>query len=153
MNHIATGRALSPRGELLPSHHGSQQRRWRWRWSRWRWLRGNSPSRQGARTETSVPRISSTMVAAWRNFSWTEAGWYRVFAIRRIYGRKGDIGGRPRAPHHPWARARCGCLGACLRLSLGLLFRHGKNRNVGFCPVQFREYFLCRISETKNSRK
>ena len=23
----------------------------------------------------------------------------------------------------------------------------------GFCPVQFREYFLCRFSETKNSRK
>jgi hypothetical protein len=33
MNHIATGRALSPRGELLPPHHGIQQRRWRWRWS------------------------------------------------------------------------------------------------------------------------
>ena len=24
---------------------------------------------------------------------------------------------------------------------------------VGFCPVQFREYFLCRFSETKNSKK
>ena len=23
----------------------------------------------------------------------------------------------------------------------------------GFCPVQFQEYFLCRISETKNSKK
>ena len=43
MNHIATGRALSPGGELLPPHHGSQQRRWRWRWSRWRWLRGQFP--------------------------------------------------------------------------------------------------------------
>jgi hypothetical protein len=30
MNHIATGRALSPKGELLPPHHWSQQHRWIW---------------------------------------------------------------------------------------------------------------------------
>jgi hypothetical protein len=29
MNHIATGRALGPEGELLPPHHRRQQRRWR----------------------------------------------------------------------------------------------------------------------------
>ena len=27
------------------------------------------------------------------------------------------------------------------------------NMTLGFCPVQFREYFLCNFSETKNSRK
>ena len=26
-------------------------------------------------------------------------------------------------------------------------------RNFGFCFIQFREYFLCKISETKNNRK
>jgi hypothetical protein len=29
----------------------------------------------------------------------------------------------------------------------------GKNRNFGFCFVQFQEYFLCSFSETQNSRK
>jgi hypothetical protein len=30
----------------------------------------------------------------------------------------------------------------------------GKNRNFGFCFIQFREYFLCSFSETQiNSRK
>jgi hypothetical protein len=39
MDHIATGRALSPGGELLPPHHRRQQRRWRWQRGRWRWRR------------------------------------------------------------------------------------------------------------------
>ena len=47
-------------------------------------------------------------------------------------------GGRPAAP---------------LRLSFGLLERVGKNRHLGFCFVQFREYFQNSFSETKNSRK
>ena len=34
---------------------------------------GNSPSRQGAETETSVPRILSSAAAELRNFSWAEA--------------------------------------------------------------------------------
>jgi hypothetical protein len=34
---------------------------------------GNSPSRQGAGTETSVPQNSSSMVAALQNFSSMEA--------------------------------------------------------------------------------
>ena len=40
---------------------------------------GNSPSRQGARTETSVPRNLSSMAAELRNFSWMEADSSRVF--------------------------------------------------------------------------
>ena len=36
----------------------------------------------------SVPRISSAMVAALWNFSWTEAGSFRVFVSERIYRRK-----------------------------------------------------------------
>jgi hypothetical protein len=34
---------------------------------------GNSPSRQGAGTETSVPQNWSSMAAALRNFLWMEA--------------------------------------------------------------------------------
>ena len=40
---------------------------------------GNSPSRRRAETETYVPRISSAMVAALWNFSWTEGGLIREF--------------------------------------------------------------------------
>ena len=64
MNHIATGRALSLGGELLPPHHGDSD--------------GgedgggdgggddsggNSPTRQGAGAESSVPRIG---LSRWR---------------------------------------------------------------------------------------
>ena len=34
---------------------------------------GNSPSRQGAGTETSVPRILFATATGLRNFSWAEA--------------------------------------------------------------------------------
>jgi hypothetical protein len=47
--HIATGRALSLGGELLPPHQGRQQRRWIWQWSQWRWLRGKFPVPAGCR--------------------------------------------------------------------------------------------------------
>jgi hypothetical protein len=40
---------------------------------------GNSPSRQGAGTETSVPRISFVMAAVLRNFIWENADSFRVF--------------------------------------------------------------------------
>jgi hypothetical protein len=55
MNHIATGRALSLGGELLPPHHGKQQQRWRWRWSPWRWLRGQFPIPAGCRNRDFCP--------------------------------------------------------------------------------------------------
>ena len=58
-----------------------------------------------------------------------------------------------RGPRVGRAYGRCGRPAARLRLSFGLLLRHGKNRNFGFCHIQFREYFLCNFSETKNSRK
>src|SRR3954452_7644486 len=54
---------------------------------------GNSPLRQGARTETSVPRI---LLGRWlprRNFSWMYGDSPRVFPRRRLYRRKGGVGG------------------------------------------------------------
>ena len=61
---------------------------------------GNSPSRQGAETEISVPRNLSSMAAELRNFSWMETDSFRVFASGAIYRRKGDVGGRLMGPHH-----------------------------------------------------
>jgi hypothetical protein len=46
---------------------------------------GNSPSRQGAGIETSVPRNLSSMAAVLQNFSWIEASQLRVFASEAIY--------------------------------------------------------------------
>jgi hypothetical protein len=46
---------------------------------------GNSPSWQGARTETSIPRTSSSMAAALRNFLWMNVDSFRVFAMEGIY--------------------------------------------------------------------
>jgi hypothetical protein len=40
---------------------------------------GTSPSQQGAKTETSVPRNSSTVVAELRNYFWKIADSFRVF--------------------------------------------------------------------------
>ena len=73
MNHIATGRALSP-GEnysllIMGVSNGDEDGGG----VDGDGSGGNSPSRQGARTETSVPRNWSSMVVARRNFSWTEA--------------------------------------------------------------------------------
>jgi hypothetical protein len=64
---------------------------------------GNSPSRQGAGIETSVPRNLSSMAVALWNFSWMEASSSRVFASGAIYRRKGEVGGRPRDPHNSQA--------------------------------------------------
>ena len=65
---------------------------------------GNSPSRQGAGTESSVPRILSSMAAA----LWTRGGNIehraRVFSLGGICRRKGEVGGAPRGPHLVLAR-------------------------------------------------
>jgi hypothetical protein len=65
---------------------------------------GNSPSRQGARTETFVPQTSSSMAAALRNFSWMDVNSFRVFAPEGFYRRKGDVRGWLGGPHHTLAR-------------------------------------------------
>ena len=65
---------------------------------------GNSPSRQGARTETFVPRNLSSMAAALRNSSREKASVYRVILSGGICRRKGEGGGAPRAPPQVPAR-------------------------------------------------
>jgi hypothetical protein len=46
---------------------------------------GTSPSRQGARTETSVPWNSSTAAAELRNSFWKIADSFRVFRPEALY--------------------------------------------------------------------
>ena len=62
---------------------------------------GNSQSRQGAGTEISVPRTRVDDDGSYGTFR----GWrllvLRVFPRIALNRRKGDVGGRPGAPHHP----------------------------------------------------
>jgi hypothetical protein len=60
---------------------------------------GTSLSRQGAGTETSVPRNSSTAAAELRNSFWKIADSLRVFCPEAFYRRRGIIRGQPGAPH------------------------------------------------------
>jgi hypothetical protein len=60
----------------------------------------NSPSQQGAGTETSVLQNWSSMAVALRNFSWMDADSFRVFASEAFYRWKGNVRGHPGGPHH-----------------------------------------------------
>jgi hypothetical protein len=121
---------------------------------------GNSLSRQGAGTETSVPRNWSSTAAVLRNFSGRNANSFRVFASEALYRRRGDVRGHQGGPHplvarpgvdlrHPMVCLAPGC-------PLSLLWtpsRVEKSRNFGLRFVQFWEYFLCNFSETQKQQK
>jgi hypothetical protein len=80
MNHIATGRALSP-GEnysllIMGDSNGDEDGSG----VDGNGSGGNSPSRQVVGTETSVPLTLSFMAVALQNFSWMDTDSFRVFA-------------------------------------------------------------------------
>ena len=121
---------------------------------------GNSPSGQSAGQRLLSPE---TCLRRRRSF-----GTFRGLMLDDLgFSRDGeDIGGRARSveargahttprrgPGGGRAQALCGRPAALLRLPPGQLLRHGKNWNFGLRIVQFREYFLCNFSETKNIRK
>jgi hypothetical protein len=120
---------------------------------------GNSPSRQGAGIETSVPQNWSSMVAALQNFSSTKADWFRVFALEGLYWQKGDVRGWPRGPHHTLEQPEggatrwCGHLGALLRLCFGLRLVSGKIGTSGFVSSNFENISYVTFLKHKNSRK
>jgi hypothetical protein len=60
---------------------------------------GTSPSRQGAGTETSIPRNSSAAAAELRNCFWKIADSLRVFCPEASYRRRGVVRGLPGHPH------------------------------------------------------
>jgi hypothetical protein len=85
---------------------------------------------------------------------------FRFFPPRGIYRRKGGVRRWTRRPHPLVARLgpgpRCprvwpapGLPPSHLRTSS----RVWKNRRLGFCFVQFREYFPCSFSETQKQQK
>jgi hypothetical protein len=87
---------------------------------------------------------------------WKLIGLFRFSVLRRIYRKKGGVRRWARRPHHLLAQARGRPRHPMVRLAPGpppsLLWtpsRVRKNRNFGFCFVQFREYFLCSFSETQ----
>jgi hypothetical protein len=92
--------------------------------------------------------------------SWKSVHPLRVFPMKGIYRRKGDVKGWTRGPHHLVAWPGGGPCHPMVRSppgpALSLLWTPSSfqlNRNFGFYFVQFREYFLCNFSETQNSRK
>jgi hypothetical protein len=112
---------------------------------------GNSPSRQGTRPETPVPRTSSSMAAALRNFLWIILG-SLGFSCQRLYIGGGAMSEGTRGAHTRWWRLVWPPW--CPPPSLLWTPSHvGKNRRFGFHFVQFREYFLCNFSETQKQQK
>ena len=121
---------------------------------------GTSPLRQRAGTETPVPQI---LASRWRRLWKVSVGFVeriRVFATEALNRRRGGARGSKGCPHHRVARAPPGRAGLGFGGPVPLLWRFscvldasGQNRNLGVDFVQFREYFVTRISETKNSRK
>jgi hypothetical protein len=115
---------------------------------------GNSLSRQGVGTETSIPRTSSLMAVALRNFWWIDAGRFRVFAPEAFHRRKAMSEGTWGAHTTLWrgqavtrATLWYGHLLALLCLCFGLRLCVRKNRRFGFHFVQCQEYFMYNFSE------
>jgi hypothetical protein len=73
MNHIATGRALTPGEKYSLLIIGDNNIDGDGGGVDGDGSGGNSPSLQGAKTETSVPQTSSSMAAVLQNFSWMDA--------------------------------------------------------------------------------
>jgi hypothetical protein len=115
---------------------------------------GTSPSRQGAETETSVPRNLSSMAAALQNSSGNFAD-FLGFSVPRLYiGEGASSGGYQGTLTHRGhgqglAALVCGALVAPLRLLFGSLEASVKFWATGFGFIQFREYFPCNFSKTQ----
>jgi hypothetical protein len=69
---------------------------------------GTSLSREGARTETSIPRNSSAAAVELRNSFWKFADSFRVFRREASYRRRGVVRSGPGGAHHGWARPGAG---------------------------------------------
>jgi hypothetical protein len=167
MNHIATGRALIPGGELLPPHHRRQQGWWRWRWGRWRRRRQRWRPMEMAPGALPHPgrvpeqRLLSPKIR--RRWRWSYGTLSRKlptplgFSVPRLYIGEGALSGVESGGLTPRRRGQglghAGLVWGPLVAPLLLLFGSQEAPwNIwtsGFCFVQFREYFLCNFSETQ----
>jgi hypothetical protein len=121
---------------------------------------GNSPSWQGAGTETSIPRTSSAVAAALRNFIWEKANSFRVFPLESFYRQRGDVRGNPGAPHHgvarPGGHPRHHLLWLPPGPSPSLLWTPSRVRKIGtsgFVLSNSKNISCVTILKHKNSRK
>jgi hypothetical protein len=121
---------------------------------------GNSLSRQGAETEISVPRNCSSMVAVLRNFSWVDAGLFRVFTSEAFYRRKGNVRGHLRGPHHMVAQPEGGMppygVAASVPSSVSALDSVSVSEKIGglaFVSSNFENISCTTFPKYKNSRK
>jgi hypothetical protein len=116
---------------------------------------GRVPGRASRPSRSRVDDGDGLQYVSWK-IDWV----LRVFPSRRIYRRKGGIRRWARWPHHLVAWPGAGPRHPMVWPAPGpppsqlwTLSRIGKNRNFGFCFVQFREYFLCSFSETQKQQK
>ena len=124
-------------------------------------FRGHFPVPAACRNRDSCPPdLGFAMAAALEGFSCGFVDVSRFSSTEALYRRRGGAGGSRgadtigrRGP--PLGRAGLGFGGPVpplWRFSC-VLDASGQNRNLGVDFVRFREYFVTRISETKNSRK
>jgi hypothetical protein len=121
---------------------------------------GDSPVWQGAGKSFWILPISCRRRRWLQYVSWKIDPALRVFPSRGIYRRKGSVRRWARWPHHLVVWARGWLRHPMVWLAPGpppsLLWTPslvGKNRNFGFCFIQFREYFLYSFSETQKQQK
>ena len=123
-------------------------------------FRGQFPTPAGCRNRVLSPETWFHRRRRLRDFSWKMTQVLRVFPTRRIYGRRGGVGGGLGRQHACQARARpWPRLGHVLAPGWpprGLLpavpsFR--EIRTSGFSPIKFREYFLYNFSEIQKQQK
>jgi hypothetical protein len=123
--------------------------------------RGTSSSRQGAGTETYVPRNLSSMAAALRNCSGKNADWFRVFHREALYRQRGVIRSGPGGPHHRWARPGPGPSPLVVRVPSGppsgsrlvLILPPGKIGVLVFVSSNSENISCVAFLKHKNSRK
>jgi hypothetical protein len=108
MNHIATGRALSPGGELIPTHHRRQKHRWRWWWSRWRWLWGQFSVPAGSRNRDFYPPKLVFDGGSAAELYLGKCRFFLGFSRRRLYIDGEAMSEGTRGPHTKWWRGKGG---------------------------------------------
>jgi hypothetical protein len=117
---------------------------------------GTSPSRQGAGTETFVPRNLSSTAAALQNCSGKNADCFRVFRREASYRRRGAVRGGPGWPHNGWARPSPCCVASLWPLSgsrLVLVLRPGKIGVSELVLSNSKNISCVAFLKHKNSRK
>jgi hypothetical protein len=94
----------------------------------------------GRASRPSRTRVDNGSVLQY--FSWMEARAFRVFPMKWIYRQKGEIGGRPRGPHHgvaqPGATPRHHLVWPARGSFLSFLWTPSScqvNRNFDFCFI------------------